>query len=258
MVFVWKYKRIIWMSILGIRDSGEKIVTNGLVLHYDAAQFRSYTSGSTTWNDLSGNSNNLTLTNSPGYSGSNGGSIVFDSVNDYVISSNNPNIGNITSTSGYTICTWAYPTLDINQQKQAVIGGVGTGGSQDFNYALLLCHGSFGIGNVYGYGFADASGVVLISQNIWTNNAWNFCCAKVKGTSCELYINGSKVGNTLTINSFINTGSTYKYLVGTGYSHPISVFKFAGNIPITCLYNRNLSDAEILQNYNAQKGRFGL
>jgi hypothetical protein len=239
-------------------NGGPNIVRDGLVLHFDAATTRSYAGSGTTWTNLSGNGNNGTLTNGPTFNSANGGSIVFDSVDDYVISATNPNIGNITSTSGYTICTWAYPTLDINQQKQAVIGGVGTGGSQDFNYALLLCHGSFNIGNVYGYGFADANGVVLISQNIWTNNAWNFCCAKVKGTSCELYINGSKVGNTLTINSFINTGSTYKYLVGTGYSHPISVFKFAGNIPITCLYNRNLSDAEILQNYNAQKRRFGL
>ena len=44
-------------------DNGPRIVTNGLVLALDAADRNSYVSGSTTWFDLSGNSNNGTLTN---------------------------------------------------------------------------------------------------------------------------------------------------------------------------------------------------
>ena len=42
--------------------NGPRIVTNGLVLSLDAADQNSYVSGSATWNDLSGNNNNATLT----------------------------------------------------------------------------------------------------------------------------------------------------------------------------------------------------
>lgn len=60
-----------------------KIVTDGLVLALDAADTNSYTSGSTTWRDMSGNGNNSTLTNGPTFDSGNGGSIVFDRVDDY-------------------------------------------------------------------------------------------------------------------------------------------------------------------------------
>ena len=60
------------------------IVTNGLVLYLDAANYQSYISGSTTWYDLSGNNNSGSLVNGPTYSSTNAGSIVFDGTNDYV------------------------------------------------------------------------------------------------------------------------------------------------------------------------------
>ena len=61
-----------------------KIVTNGLVLALDAANPKSYVSGSTTWRDLSGNNNSGSLVNGPTYSSDSGGSIVLDGVDDGV------------------------------------------------------------------------------------------------------------------------------------------------------------------------------
>ena len=66
---------------------GPKIVTSGLVLCLDAANKRSYPGTGTTWTDLSGNSNNGTLTNGPTFSAGNQGSIVFDGTNDYAYQS---------------------------------------------------------------------------------------------------------------------------------------------------------------------------
>ena len=63
---------------------GPRIVSNGLVLCLDAANKRSYPGTGTTWTDLSGNSNNGTLTNGPTFSAGNMGSILFDGTNDYV------------------------------------------------------------------------------------------------------------------------------------------------------------------------------
>ena len=58
-------------------------VTSGLVLCLDAGNAKSYPGSGTVWTDLSGNGNTGTLINGPTYNSANGGSIVFDGVNDY-------------------------------------------------------------------------------------------------------------------------------------------------------------------------------
>ena len=64
--------------------AGPEITESGLVLALDAGNLKSYPTTGTTWTDLSGRGNTGTLTNGPTYSSANGGSIVFDGVNDYV------------------------------------------------------------------------------------------------------------------------------------------------------------------------------
>ena len=59
------------------------IITDSLILCLDAANTKSYPGSGATWTDLSGNGNNVTLTNGPTYSSVDGGSIVFDGTNDY-------------------------------------------------------------------------------------------------------------------------------------------------------------------------------
>jgi hypothetical protein len=63
-------------------NGGPSIITDGLVLYLDAANTKSYISGSTTWNDVSKVGNNGTLINGPTFDSNNGGSIVFDGVNN--------------------------------------------------------------------------------------------------------------------------------------------------------------------------------
>jgi len=69
---------------------GPRIVTSNVVLALDAADRNSYPGSGTLWKDLSGNRNHGTLVNGPTFSDSNGGSIVFDGVDDYI----NLNAGN--------------------------------------------------------------------------------------------------------------------------------------------------------------------
>ena len=61
-----------------------RIVTDGLVLLLDAGNTKSYPGTGTTWTDISRNGNNGTLTNGPTFDSANGGSLVFDGVDDYV------------------------------------------------------------------------------------------------------------------------------------------------------------------------------
>ena len=80
-----------------------KIITDGLVLFLDAANPKSFVSGSTTWNDLTTNFNNGTLVNDPTYSLTNSGNIVFDGTDD------NIQLGNASkfiSGSNITVDTW--------------------------------------------------------------------------------------------------------------------------------------------------------
>ena len=90
------------MSTVGGSWSRPKIVNDGLVLYLDASAPNSYSPyfTPTTWKDLSGNNNNNgTLTNGPTFNSGNGGSIVFDGVNDLV---NIPSV-NLSSTNVITI-----------------------------------------------------------------------------------------------------------------------------------------------------------
>ena len=66
------------------------IVTNGLVLCLDAGNQLSYPGTGTTWNDLSRNGNNGTLTNGPVFNS--GGSMVFDGVDDYISTNTNSSL----------------------------------------------------------------------------------------------------------------------------------------------------------------------
>jgi hypothetical protein len=79
---------------MGISGGPDIIRDSSLVLELDAADRNSYVSGSTTWRNLSGNSNTGTLTNGPTFSSANGGNIVFDGSDDFTSLSGTINLGN--------------------------------------------------------------------------------------------------------------------------------------------------------------------
>ena len=104
---------------------GPSIVTNGLVLCLDAANIKSYAGTGTAWNDLSGNSRTGTLTNGPTYSGTNGGSIVFDGVNDYV---QTPSLSLTGNETNLTLSCWFKPANTNTTKAVISIGDETIGG----------------------------------------------------------------------------------------------------------------------------------
>ena len=86
------------------------VVTNGLILHLDAGNRLSYTSGSTVWNDLSGNNNSGSLTNGPTFNSANQGSIVFDGSNDRSLFASLDN-GTFLDSPFFVIGRWTKPSL---------------------------------------------------------------------------------------------------------------------------------------------------
>jgi len=230
----------------------QDIVKDGLVLWLDANDKTSYPGTGTTWTDLSRGGNNGTLTNGPTYNSANGGSIVFDGVDDYAATA--PTIG-ISGASPRTVECWIY--VDSTNNKSILgYGGNGIGVLFDtlvFSNTGYLCV----IGHYYGGGYDTAS--TLPSRNTLNINQWNHVVHMYDGTTASLYTNGvfsnSKEFSISAGNQLNTTNSTFR--VGTGQYTGAYTYT-TGKIALSRFYNRALSAQEVLQNYNANKNRFGL
>jgi len=222
----------------------EGIVTDGLVLNLDAGFTPSYPRSGTTWYDVSG-TNNGTLTNGPTFNSDNGGSIVFDEVDDKV-QSNSIDVGN-----NFTIGIWCKPTT-ANRQTM-VANGYTYDNNRDKDEGFLFNIGNAGTDMFISLGrdlYGRISPTGLISANTWF-----YACASYNGSTINLYFNGTSVGGNF-FGSPISINYNFAPFFLGGWNYPGDWF--GGNISITQLYNRALSATEVLQNYNAQKGRFGL
>ena len=222
-----------------------KIVTNGLVLALDAANNKSYSGSGTTWYDLSGNNNTGTLTNGPTFSGANGGYIVLDGTNDYVINSSPTNIP--VGSSSRTVQLWVYPKTNTCPLVQ-----LGTGGG--FQVYIVSFFDSSGTLYLFTDGINSANNISFSGTNLPTLNTWNHMTFGNSGQNWFYYLNGvSKLSGTFGVT--LNTIGQ-KYIVG--YRDDVYLGTANVNVSQTFVYNRALSASEILQNYNATKSRFGL
>ena len=220
---------------------GPKIVTDGLVMCLDAGNTKSYAGSGTTWTDLSRNGNNGTLTNGPTFNSANGGSIVFDASDDYVQC-----VGSITTTAA-TFISW-----------------IRRNGSQAFNAGIIFSRGTSTTGlnfrrdvNEVGYHWND-SGLTYnwVSGLVTPNLTWCMCAISVNSSSAVAYLCQSS-GITSATNAISHTSTTLDD-IRIGWEESSSTRRFNGNMAVAQIYNRALSAAEILQNYNATKGRFKL
>ena len=231
-------------------QNGPRIVTNGLVLCLDAGNSKSYAGSGTSWTDLSGNGNNGTLTNGPTFSSSNKGGIVFDGTNDYV----NCGAGSSTDFNGLknmTVSAWLYPTAATATNSNVI--------SKVWQWYM-----NFHTDRKIRFGFYHTGGATVAYTNTaLTLNAWYYSCWTYNGTSCIAYINGIS-DNSFAMTNNLNYGAPYSascnVLIGAeaNFCSSPETRYFAGRIASAQIYNRALSASEVLQNYNATKGRFGL
>lgn len=217
------------------------IVTSGLTLYLDVANNKSYFSGSTAWNDLSGNRNNGTLFNSPTYDSANLGSIVFDGIDDYMTTTLTTNYLNNSTQS-----IW-YKWNGNNQFVTLLyLGNAGSNG-----FGLLLHDGTGGaIGNRIGVLYGGITFNALSTSVELTSNSWNHLVLTRNTTTTTLYNNGQFFDSTT---NSPNTTTSYNFNYGSSTS-----WGAGGNVSNISFYNRALTATEVLQNYNALKGRFGL
>jgi hypothetical protein len=217
---------------------GASIVRSGLVLHLDAANIKSYPGSGTAWNDLSGNGRNGTLTNTPTYSSLNNGSIVFDGIDDFVQCS-----GSVTTTAA-TFVAWIRRNGDQGGYDGILFSRGSSITGMDFTLSNQLGYTWNNAGNTFNW----QSGLIV------PDLTWCMVAVSVS-TSATAYLCQSS-GITTATNTVLHTSTTLDDVkIG------IDEFTnrcFTGNIAIAQLYNRALTAAEVTQNFNALRGRYGI
>ena len=122
---------------------------SSLVLSLDAANSKSYVSGSSTWSDLSGNNKTGTLTNGPTYTSSFGGGIVFDGVDDYATVSNPLNQSNLSQE--WTVNAWFSLSSSPSNNAQYLVEGLNRGVAADWYTNGPLLYLNDGADDYYTY-----------------------------------------------------------------------------------------------------------
>jgi hypothetical protein len=230
--------------------TGPNIITDGLVLALDAANTKSYISGSATWNDLSGNNNSGSLVNGPTFNSANNGSIVFDGSNDYV-TINNSSLARI-GTGNHTVTVW------VNNGSVSEEDCIGTGTSTGDILLMIYQNAGGGAGGFRGHAWGSGgdSNTLDSPRSIGTGN-WNMLTQRVAwGGNMDLFENGIITTTRVLVgNAPISSRNT---LYIGARSTNISSAMLNGKISAIQIYNRALSASEILQNYNGQKSRYNL
>ena len=225
---------------------GKSIVTDGLVFYVDAANDNSYPGSGTTWTDLIGG-NNGTLTNGPTFGSGNGGSIVFDGVNDTVEGTGLSNGGGASTAQSYNFW-FKVDTLDVSGLAQGLFYWTEFEG-----VSVLDGTGELFIQTAGDNSIGDFATTPTVSANTWCNVVFNFN----QGASYECYVNSVSFGSVATSDTSGEPASSQKWVIGSRVVTDSASSDYTnGNIAIVQAYNRALSATEVLQNYNALKNRF--
>lgn len=219
-----------------------KIVTDGLVRYLDAGNTYSYVSGSTDWNDLSRSQISGSLINGPIFTGSNGGAIVFDGINDYV------SIPTYTFGNGnWTVNMWVNTSASYTSTFGPLISNSSGG---PVSLLLTINNNKINFRNYSGV-WVDNTGSSTLNTNQWYMLTWvNYAGVVAQSGSGQVFVNG--VSDSSIFNSYTTNGGPCDVIA----SYTNNTF-YKGRIAATQIYTKSLSAQEVLQNFNAMKGRYG-
>ena len=219
------------------------VVATGLVLCVDAGNPRSYSGSGTVWNDATTSGFNYTLTNSPTYTSGTSGFFTFDGVNEYATASNNTAL----DTQTPTVEVWVRTNATNQNGFWFEKGQVNT------QYALF----QEGVNITWRQYFTTLPGINSLTATTATymnTSNWYQVVGTFTTGSRILYINGVQVNSDSQAGTIAtNTGGQWIGVYGgaAGYF-------YNGSLSICRVYNRVLTAAEVLQNFNASRGRYGV
>jgi len=216
-------------------------VTSGLLLSLDMSS-TSYPGSGTTWYDLSGNNYNGTLTNGVTYATGAEGPYLNLSGTQYINGVHNATLdrtGDMTAEVWFQVST--NPAGDC-------VRFFGKGDSTNRTFGLWQCSGSLFLYQRYG-----ANGSINAQYNATVNTGqWYHMVGVSSGANHVLYLNNVQVATSTGASSFYSSADPYKI----GYGAPHTYHQ--GRIGLVRMYNRGLSAAEVTQNWNDSRGKYGL
>jgi len=231
--------------------NGPRIVTSGLVIALDVVDGNSYLSGSTNWNDISGNNRNTSLVNGPSYNSGSGGSLFFDGADDYL----SIPYFNLT-TQSFAVETWYKPEQNTTYLRGILsCGDVWSGGVNGAGW----CLGHFPDNTSISYGVRGNDGNIYREYGplLSANTIYNlFMVRNTEENILRLYVNGVLYSST-TVPSSVSLSGNRSTITHKHWEYsPEGPF---GDFYCIRVYdNKSFTSQEVLQNYNAQKSRFGL
>ena len=233
------------------------IVTSGLTLMLDAGYIPSYPKNGTSWSDLSGNNNNGALTNGPTYSSADGGSIVFDGIDDTTTFTGNTFNYSPGVSGSVSLEIWVYPTGPftsyVAEPPTTNLGGfLGQG---YFNNSVGWGLGMYATSTTRYFAFQVRNmGTVVqsTSENLAFNlNTWYHVVGSFNRSDfSRVYVNGNLItsASSNSLSALTITPDRNDARVGSGGGAP---FYSGCRMSVARIYNRALSTQEVQQNYEA-------
>ena len=237
---------------------GKSIVTDGLVLATDPANHKSYIGSGTNLNSTIGDEVG-TLTNGPSFNATEaGGTITLDGNDDFV-TFGNASVANFDHDDSFTYEIWMRSTADASKY---IMGKNESSG--DLRGVEITYRGNTNVGKISFFirnTNASSNRIVVGTENAtYRGNNWHHivCTYDGSGTASGMNI----IIDTVNDTTIVSTGDISGGITSTSNLCIGSRNGAANYIPGTFgafkIYNKVLTSAEILQNYNALKDRFGL
>lgn len=228
-----------WLGNIQVSDfiNIQNVVTSGSIMYLDAGNVSSYPGSGSIWTDLSGNNNSGSLVNSPTFNSANLGSLVFNGSNQFA------NTTTTTTLTQGTFLMWINSSTNQDQFDGLVF-------ARDSQATGMNFQSSNQLGYTWNSGeFGWQSGLTV------PNNEWCMVAVSVASSNAIAYLCKQSGITTATNTVSHGTASNNKFVIA---NDTFGSRFFTGNIGIVLVYNRPLSAAEITQNFNATKYRYGI
>jgi hypothetical protein len=219
------------------------IIQQGLVLNIDAANPYSYGGAGTTVYDTSNTALSWTATNTTYNS---------DPIKYFSFNGSNSSLVSSTSTAydsqTITMECWCYPN-SLNQ-----LGFLFEKGAVNSQYSMF-----FSTTNTFYFrtigGTINNQDLTFTTTTYLTVSAWNHIVCTYNGSSKVIYVNGTQIAS-VAASGTLQTGQTNQYI--GKYGNAGDNYPFNGRIAESRVYNIALTAAQVLQNYNATRTKYGL
>ena len=242
-------------TVIATQPQNFQTVRDGLVLELDAGNPVSYPGSGSTWRDLSAIANNGSLENGVSYDSVNGGVLVFDGSNQYVgmgrsyIDSGEIGTGDVS----YTLEAWFKLEREVNWGTGTLDGPsiIGSASSRGIGFQLNQ-NGDDAFVNFGARRNNNFDSSSTIDPYRW----YHVVCTREVEENNRIYING-ELDQTFSISNLDVDSTDNEMQIGYADGRLDNVY-FQGKIAVARLYNTFLTDEQVLQNFNAERGRYGI